>query len=580
MRLRRIYAGVAAAAALGLALTACAPADTGDGGDDAGTASQSISATVGPVDFTSYNGFASASYNTYNSAIVDLLKVGFVYYGPDGSIVPNEDLGSFELVSEDPMVVEFTISDDAVWSDGTPITVADAILAWGIQNPNLSTEVDEDGNPVPLFDSVSQDLGNTVPAGPQGDPSGKTFTMEFAAPDPDWQIQTYLLDPAHVVAEQAGMTVEELTEAILSGDSEALAPAAEFWNNGWTTEPGTLPDTALIPSSGPYILDSWSATQSVTLKANPEYYGEQLAPQNDELVFRFIDQASMPQALQNGDVDVIAPQPTVDTINQLEEMGDAVSVYTGPTLTWEHLDLNQREGAIFSNAELRKAFAMCVPRQLIVDNLIKPLDPEAEVMNSREVFPFQENYDEVVAASYDGRYDEVDIEGAKAIVEAEGATGTEVTIKYTAGNQRRADEVAMIKSSCDEAGFNIVDGATEDFSADAAAGNFDVALFAWAGSGQITSGQNIYASGKPQNWVGYSNPEVDAAWDTLASSLDPEVHLEQTKIIEKHLWDDLYSIPLFAHPGVDAASSDIANVEHTTTQSGVTWNAYAWNRAE
>lgn len=138
----------------------------------------------------------------------------------------------------------------------------------------------------------------------------------------------------------------------------------------------------------------------------------------------------------------------------------------------------------------------------------------------------------------------------------------------------------MIKSSCDEAGFNIVDGATEDFSADAAAGNFDVALFAWAGSGQITSGQNIYASGKPQNWVGYSNPEVDAAWDTLASSLDPEVHLEQTKIIEKHLWDDLYSIPLFAHPGVDAASSDIANVEHTTTQSGVTWNAYAWNRAE
>lgn len=579
MRLRRIYGGVAAAAALGLALTACAPADSGDtgnGGDD--TTSQSISVTVGPNDFISYNGFTPESYSTYNSAIADQLKAGFAYFGPDGSVVRNEDLGSFELVSEDPMVVEFTISDDAVWSDGTPITAADAILAWGIQNANLTS------GDAPLFNSVSQDLGDTIPAGPQGDPSGKTFTVEFAAPDPDWQIQTYILDPAHVVAEQAGMTVEELSEAILSGDSEALAPAAEFWNSGWMTEPGTLPDASLIPSSGPYILDSWSATQSVTLKANPEYYGDQLAPQNDEIVFRFIAQDAMPQALENGDVDVISPQPTVDTIAQLEEIGDAATIHTGPTLTWEHLDFNFVEGSLFAdNLELRKAFAMCVPRQQIVDNLIKPLDPEAEVMNAREVFPFQETYDEVVDAAYDGQYDEVDIEGAKAIVEAQGATGAKVRIGYSAPNPRRTDEVAMIKASCDKAGFEIVDAGNEDFFAPGGTqerGDYEVALFAWAGSGQITSGQNIYATGKPQNYGQYSNPEVDAAYQKLVSSLDESVHLEQTKVIEKLLWDTLYGIPIFAHPGVDASASDIEGVERTTTQSGISWNAYNWHRAE
>ncbi|GAB2509448.1 ABC transporter family substrate-binding protein [Microbacterium petrolearium] len=579
MRLRRIYGGVAAAAALGLALTACAPADSGDngdGGDD--TTSQSIAVTVGPNDFISYNGFTPETYSTYNSAIVDQLKAGFAYFGPDGSIVPNEDLGSYEVVSEDPMVIEFTISDDAVWSDGTPITVADAILAWGIQNANLTS------GDAPLFNSVSQDLGDTIPAGPQGDPTGKTFTVEFANPDPDYAIQSYIVDPAHVVAEQVGMTVEELSEAILAGDAEALAPAAEFWNTGWHTEPGTLPDAELIPSSGPYILDSWSATQSVTLKANPEYYGEQLAPKNDEIVFRFIEQDAMPQALENGDVDVIAPQPTVDTIAQLEEIGDAASIYTGPTLTWEHLDFNFVEGSLFAdNLELRKAFAMCVPRQQIVDNLIKPLDPEAEVMNAREVFPFQETYDEVVSESYDGQYDEVDVEGAKAIVEAEGATGAEVRIGYSAPNPRRTDEVAMIKASCDKAGFNIVDAGNPDFFQPGGTqerGDYEVALFAWAGSGQITSGQNIYATDKPQNYGGYSNPEVDAAWTTLASTLDTDVHLEQTKVIEKLLWDTLYGIPLFAHPGVDAAASNIEGVERTTTQSGISWNAHNWSRAE
>src|SRR5690625_6320715 len=71
---------------------------------------------------------------------------------------------------------------------------------------------------------------------------------------------------------------------------------------------------------------------------------------------------------------------------------------------------------------VREAFAMCMPRQQIVDNLIAPINPDAVVMNAREVFPFQDNYDEVVSESYDGRYDEVDIEGANEKLEEDGIT--------------------------------------------------------------------------------------------------------------------------------------------------------------
>lgn len=575
MRFRRISAVVASVAATGLILTACAPPESGGDGDEA--TSSSISVSVGPNDFISYNGYTPETYSTYNSAIVDRIKASFFYFDDKGEIKPFEALGSAEVLSDEPLKIEFTIADDAVWSDGEPITVADAVLAWGIQNVNL---VDAEGNP--LFNSVSQDLGDTIPAGPQGEFDGKTFTVEYANPDPDWKIQTYLLDPAHVVAEQAGITTEELTKAILEGDTAALAPVAEFWNTGWLTEPGTLPDEELMPVSGQYKIKSWQAGESVTLVANDKFYGEK--PKTEELVIRFVAQDAMVQALDNGDLDVIAPQPTVDTLKQLEELGDKVKIYDGNTLTWEHLDFNFRDGAIFAdNLELRKAFAMCVPRQQIVDNLIKPIYADAEVLNAREVFPFQDSYDEVVEASYGGTYDEVDVEGAKAIVDAQGAAGTEVRIGYSAPNPRRTEEVAMIKSSCDKAGFNIVDAGNQDFFAPGGTqerGDYEVALFAWAGSGQITSGQNIYATGKPQNYGEYSNPEVDAAWTTLATSMDPKVHLEQTKVIEKLLWDDLFGIPVFAHPGLDAGAADIEGLKHAATQNGIIWNAETWMRAE
>lgn len=49
-------------------------------------------------------------------------------------------------------------------------------------------------------------------------------------------------------------------------------------------------------------------------------------------------------------------------------------------------------------------------------------------MNAREVFPFQANYDEVVSEAYDGRYDEVDIDGAKAKL-AEAGVETPFTVR-------------------------------------------------------------------------------------------------------------------------------------------------------
>ena len=545
---------------------------------DVETQDGSIAYSVGADDFLSYNGLQSNTYTTYNSAVADRMFSSFWYFGTDGSIIPDKDFGTYEKTSDDPLTVKYTISDDAKWSDGTPVTAGDFIVHWAANNDTVKAE----GSETPLFDSISFEQGKYIPEAPEGEADGKEFTVTYPEPYADWEILISTALPAHIVAKEAGMSFEELVTAAKEKDVEALTPAAEFWNDGWDFSPGELPDASLVPSMGPYKFKDggWQAGQSITLEANPEYWGTPAATK--ELVLRFADPKTHVQALQNGDLDVIEPQATVDTLQQLEGLGEDVNVQTGDQLTWEHVDYNRGEGSVFADSpELREAFALCLPRQQIVDNLIKPIYADAQVMNLREVFPFQDKYQEVVDEAYPKEMDEPNIEKAKELVEKSGVSKPTVRLGYQAGNQRRTETVALIKSSCDQAGFDVQDANSPVFFKEVMpAGDYDAALFAWAGSGQKASGANIYQSDGAQNQQSYNNPEVDAAWDKLATSLDENEQLEQVKTIEKLLWEDFQAIPLYAHPGLVGHKADVANVRDTAAQSGALWNVEQWVRVQ
>ena len=545
---------------------------------DVKTQDGSIAYSVGADDFLSYNGLQSNTYTTYNSAVADRMFSSFWYFGTDGSIIPNKDFGTYEKTSDDPLTVKYTISDDAKWSDGTPVTAGDFIFHWAANNDTVKAE----GSETPLFDSISFEQGKYIPEAPEGEADGKEFTVTYPEPYADWEILISTALPAHIVAKEAGMSFEELVTAAKEKDVEALTPAAEFWNDGWDFSPGELPDASLVPSMGPYKFKDggWQAGQSITLEANPEYWGTPAATK--ELVLRFADPKTHVQALQNGDLDVIEPQATVDTLQQLEGLGEDVNVQTGDQLTWEHVDYNRGEGSVFADSpELREAFALCLPRQQIVDNLIKPIYADAQVMNLREVFPFQDKYQEVVDEAYPKEMDEPNIEKAKELVEKSGVSTPTVRLGYQAGNQRRTETVALIKSSCDQAGFDVQDANSPVFFKEVMpAGDYDAALYAWAGSGQKASGANIYQSDGAQNQQSYNNPEVDAAWDKLATSLDENEQLEQVKTIEKLLWEDFQAIPLYAHPGLVGHKADVANVRDTAAQSGALWNVEQWVRVQ
>ena len=602
MKFRGTKAALAVLVSGALVLSACSSGDeaedgakpaaseTAIGGDnpcvrDAGikeTADGQVVYSPGPGKWDGYNTLTSRTNSVYNSVVMDQVLGNFWYFGTDGTICEDKEFGSFEVLSQDPFEMKYTISDKAKWSDGTPITINDFLLGWASQNPEfvvpgLISGANKEAEAV--FDHVSTTWPEQVPEGPQGEINGKTFTMKFKGAYPDYKIMVDPPLPAHVVATKSGLTPDQLAQAIQNRDGETVKKVAEFWNKKWIFNPGELPEPDVIPSSNRYQIKAWK-DNNVTLEANPNYWGTPAGTKN--LVFSYVDDNQMAQSLQNGDLDVIRPQATVDTVNTLNSIGSSVNVATYPERTYEHLDFNFLDKSVFSDSQggqkLREAFAYCIPRQTIVDNIIKPIDPNATVMNVREAFPGDADYETLTSASYDGRYDTVDIEKAKQLVAESGVqTPVKVRLGYRAGNQRRTETVQAIQSSCKDAGFNVEDVAKEDFFAkDLKNGDYEVALYAWSSAGQIATGQNIMSSGRQQNYGKYSNPVVDEAWDKVTNTLDRGEQVEQLKVIEKQAWDTLFNIPLYAHPAVVAWKSKVKNVRPTATQVTVSWNAYQW----
>lgn len=515
---------------------------------------------------SSYNGQTAEEYSSKNHIVLNQVLPDVWFYSPEGGVGRTTEMATYEKTSDSPLTVKYTFNPNAAWSDGPAIGCADAIFSWAIGSGKF-----------PEFSYISTTTYDKIKM-PECKVGDKEVTLEYTEPFSDWEAASVVQLPPHIVAQQGGLTIDTMIEAIQKEDHAALKKAAEFFNKGWIFN-GKLPDKALIPSSGPYLLDSFSDGQSITLTRNEKYYGEKA--KTEKIVIRFIAQDQQVQALQNGETNIIEPQASPDLLAQLQGI-DGVTVKTGGQFLYDHLDFNFNKGP-FKDLKTRQAFAACVPRQQIVDNLIKPQDPQAATMDVRNIAPFQPGYKEAVAVSGGDKFNTVDLAKAKELL---GGQKVKVNIGYNQPNPRRTQVVELIKASCDQAGFEITDTGSEKFFDDAgdlATGNFDIALFGWAGSSLVSGWPAAYESpkkctpsGKSNNKGCYSNPELDKLTKELLKTTDVAKQQEITGQVEKILWDDLATIPLYSQPALAAWSNKVKNVQTNPSQASITWNMHQW----
>ena len=596
MRIRRFAAAAATVAAGALILSGCAAPQSE-------IVEGSSLSVAWNQPFYSYNGLTSFGNATANNNITYATLGGFNYYNDKPELVRDTSFGTVEKVSDDPLVVKYTIADGVKWSDGTAVDAADLLLQWAALSRSLDTPdfdssqytdpdtgefTDDFPKDVVYFDSgadPSVGLG-LVSKTPEVSDDKKSITMEYNEPFVDWELQLSAPLPAHVVAEKAlgidddAKAKDAIYDAIEKDDKTALASISSFWSSGFNfTE---MPkDKDLVLASGPYMITDFVADQYVTLKANPEYTGEN-KPKVEEITVRFItDPLAAVQALQNGEVQVISPQATVDVSDALAAL-DNITTIGGYEGTYEHLDLqfDQSKSGVFNDPLVREAFMKVVPRQEIVDKLIKPLQEDATTRDSQIFLPGADGYDDSVADNGSDAYAEVDVEGAKALLAQAGVTSPEVCILFSSTNPRRANEFLLIQQSAALAGFNVTDCSSPDWGGLLGTpGAYDASLFGWQSTSLgVTNGPPpTFQTGGINNMNFYSNPEVDKLTIALGKEFDTDKQIEIEKQIDKLLWNDFYGVTLFQFPAVTAYDqTKIKNISPSTLAPTIFWNIWDW----
>ena len=538
-----------AALLVGLAMVAAACGGGDDGGDTGGGTAQIQEG--GTLSFASDQEQAGFNPNTAKDNLFALSNIVTSIYPsvynihPDFTVqLSSEFMDSAELTSEDPQTVVYKIKQNAVWSDDTPVSADDFIFWW--ENCN---ETDKKADCVST--TGYKDIESVT-----GSDGGKTVTAVFKNKYADWKglFSQYII-PAHYTKEQPG-----------------------GWNTGLDKNPEK------IPSAGPYIVDSYTPGQSLTLKRNEKYYGTKA--HLDTIVFRYLPESTtQPAALQNNEVDMIYGQPQLDQVKIVEAIPDVTSQINFG-LQYEHLDFNTKN-PLLADVAVRKAFATGLNIQQIVDRTVKQFSDKATILGNRMFMNGQPEYQD-----HRGSYGNGDIAGAEKLLTdagyakgsdgifAKGGKKLSFNISTTAGNQLRETQEQLIQAQAKEFGMEIkIKNAEADvlFGEWLPEGNFDISNFAWVGTPfPVSSNQPIFSTDSPQNYGKFSNPKVDELFTQAIAELDPAKAAELANQADQLLWDDMATLPLYQKPQLIGWRNTFTGIGDNLSSQGPFWNAGTW----
>jgi peptide/nickel transport system substrate-binding protein len=474
---------------------------------------------------------------------------------PDLTVAMNSVLlDSVKVTSTNPQTIVYKIKSSAVWSDGTPISAADFIYNWKVQNgrdcPNC-----------PVFSTSGYDQVKSV----VGTDNGKTVTVTFAKPFTDWQ-QLWSgnspIYPAHIAAAHGDLNTPQ-----------GLAAAFSWFGK-------TVPTY----SGGPFQIESFRNNESVTLVPNPRWYGTR--PKLDRLIYRIITDARQePTALQNREVQVIYPQPQVDLVEQVRRI-PGVSSFVGLGLSWEHFDLNLSNGYL-ADPVLRTAIFTAVDRQAIINKTVGQFTDKIKPLNSHNFVPQQDGYEDMISETGQGSGN---LTRARQILEAAGyridngqlktPVGLPVPplrMRYTVGNQIRQVECELFAAQVKPLGITVQVIPTDDLGATTSQGDYDVVVFAWVASPFPYGGAvQLWTTGQGNNFGHYSNPDVDRLINAAASSTDEMLAREMLNQADRRLTRDAYVLPLYQKPTFIALDDTVANVRNNSSLDGPPYNVAHW----
>lgn len=541
MRIRRAAAALAAAVAVIGSLTSC-------GESAANEIDYAVDGTLNTYNTNTVAGAASAGPQAFARVLT-----GFGYHGPDGQVVADHDFGSISVVGREPLVLDYQIADNAVYSDGKPITCDDMVLAWAAQSGRY-----------PQFNAASK-AGYTDIATVDCQPGQKKARVSFAI-DRNFADYSQLFTatsmmPSHVIADELGF---DITTALQAGDPAQVDQIAQVWNTTWNLAPRI--DPKRFPSSGPYRIDAVRDDGAVVLVANDKWWGAKPVTKRITVWPRGTD---VQDRVNDGTFDVVdvatGSSGTLTTPDDYDRVDS-------PSAGVEQM-IFSRQGPM-SAVQARRALALCTPRDQIARNAGLPIN------NARLNPATEDALTQSESAAEGGQFSVANVDAAR---DALGGKPMTVRVGYQTPNARLAVTVGAIAKSCGAAGLTVQDASSETTGPQTLLdGQIDVLLSSTGGatgSGSTgSSAMDAYAlyTGNGDNLSGYANGQIDGIISALAVTVDPK---EQSRLLAEGapvLWGDMPTLPLYRQQRTLMTSKKMYAVSSNPTRWGAGWNMDRW----
>ena len=268
-----------------------------------------------------------AVFNPPDQDPSSLLFSGLIQFDTKG--LPQPDLSNAWGISRNGDVYNFSLRPDAFWHDGEPVTSDDIVFTVNLlKNPDFPVQVDT----AKFWKEIEVEALDER-------------TIQFRLPEAFAPFLDYLdfgILPSHLLQ---GLTSQEIVD-----DPFNLQPVG----------------------SGPFqferLILSDSQITGVTLKKNPNYYGDQVF--FDQVEFRYyLNSEAAWESYSAGEIQGIGEITPEILEGALADPG--LNVYTSrlPKMTLVLLNLDNSGTEFFQEVEMRKALLHGINRQYLVDHI-------------------------------------------------------------------------------------------------------------------------------------------------------------------------------------------------------------------
>jgi peptide/nickel transport system substrate-binding protein len=430
------------AAVVALTLTSCASAQRVDLGDSAGNLIAAIAGEPDQLDPQKTSSYFS--FEVLENVFDTLVE-------PDANLEMQPALAESWTVSPDQLTWTFRLRDGVTWHDGSPFTADDVVYSY-------RRIIDEKLSNVDKFSAVT----------------------DVTAPDPSTVV----------------VRVKEPTPNLLTNLGGFKGMAIVSRRNVESGEIATRP-----MGTGPFSFASQRSGDSITLSANPNYWGG--APKIPGVTYRFISEPSTAlSALQAGEVDWTDSIPA-QRVEQLRS-DESIHLAVTPSNDYWYFALNQAR-APWNDVRVRRAIAYAIDR----DAIVQATSYGTAVANQLAIpegNPWYVRYDQY-------RYD---LDEAKRLLDESGVRPTTLDMLVTSEYPETVTAAQVVADNLAPLGIS-VDIRTVDMATwldEQNTGNFDMLMMGWLGN--IDPDDFYYAqhhTGGSNNAQKFSDPEVDRLLD-------------------------------------------------------------------